>query len=516
MRSERMTTQPVLLDELLERTLSRAPDAVAVVTGDTRLTYAELDDAVNRVANGLVARGVARGDRVTIHLEASIPLVVAVFATLKAGAAFTMVHPSTKPAKLARILADSEPRAVFVPASKLQSLAASLTTPSLRAVVSVGGLPAENDPRAVAYESLLADEAATAPARRGIDQDLAAILYTSGSTGEGKGVMLTHLNLLTAIRSITTYLGMRDDDVVFCPLSLSFSYGLSNLFATLLVGGRFVIEKSIAYRAATLGRMSKEGTTALPIVPSIAPLLLAGDLGEFDLSKLRWITNAGAALPEEHVRRIRAALPNVALYPMYGQTECVRAAFLESSLVDAKPTSVGKAIPNTEAWVVDEHGQPAAPGVTGELVIRGANVMRGYLNKPEETKKKLREGAIPGEKVLYTGDLFRMDEDGHLHFVARSDDIIKSRGEKVAPREVEEALLCMPGIEQVAVLGVPDPVFGEAVKAFIVPAAGVELTRADIVRHCAARLEDFMVPSVVEFRDALPQTDSGKIAKREL
>lgn len=501
---------------MLERTRSRIPDAVAVVAGRERLTYAELDDAANRIANGLMSRGVGRGDRVCIHLEAGVPLVVAVFATLKAGSTFTMVHPSTKAKKLARILADSEAHVLFASATKLKSLAEPLATQSLRAVVAVLGSALESDPRVVSYEGLLAQGAATKPAKSNIDQDLAAILYTSGSTGEGKGVMLTHLNMVTAMRSIAEYLKLSDDEVVFCPLSLSFSYGLSNLFTTLLVGGRFVIEKSIAYRAATLARMASEGTTGMPIVPSLAPLLLAGELHDFDLSKLRWITNAGAALPEEHVRRIRAALPDVTLWPMYGQTECVRAAYLEPRYVDAKPTFVGRAIPNTEAWVVDEHGNRAAPGVVGELVVRGANVMRGYLNKPEETAKKLREGPVPGEKVLYTGDLFREDEDGHLQFIARSDDIIKSRGEKVAPREVEEALLSIEGVVQVAVVGVPDPVLGEAVKAFVVPAAGVELTRADVIRHCAARLEDFMLPSVVEFRDALPLTDSGKIAKRQL
>lgn len=511
----------MLLEDVLELSRSRTPDKVAVVAGDVRLTYAELDDTANRVANGLLARGVGRGDRVTIHLDAGIALVIAVFATLKVGAAFTMVHPSTKPAKLGRVIADSEPRAIFVPAAKLHApqgdgLAGPLAAESLRAIVSVGGPAPETDHRMVAYDTLVADGSTGAPAKWDIDQDLAAIIYTSGSTGEGKGVMLTHLNMVTAIRSIVDYLGLRSDDVVFCPLSLSFSYGLTNLFATLLAGGRFVIERSIAYRAATLARMAAEGTTGMPMVPSIAPLLLGGDLHEFDLSKLRWITNAGAALPEEHVRRIRAALPNVSLYPMYGQTECIRAAYLEPRYVDAKPTSVGRAIPNTEVWVVDEHGQRAAPGVIGELVVRGANVMRGYLNKPAETAKKLREGPVPGEKVLYTGDLFRTDEDGHLHFVARSDDIIKSRGEKVAPREVEEVILTLEGVAQAAVVGVPDPILGEAVKAFIVPVPGFELTRAAVQRHCAARLEDFMVPSQVELRDALPHTDSGKIAKREL
>jgi len=201
---------------------------------------------------------------------------------------------------------------------------------------------------------------------------------------------------------------------------------------------------------------------------------------------------------------------------MYGLTECKRVAYLPPEELDRRPGSVGIAIPNTEVWVVDEEGNRVGPGVVGELVVRGAHVMQGYWEKPEETAKVYRLGRYPAERILYTGDLFKTDEDGFLYFVGRKDDIIKSRGEKVAPKEVENVLYALEGVVEAAVIGVPDPILGQAIKAFIVPAKDIALTERDVLRHCAAHLEDFMVPKHVEFRDNLPKTSSGKIKKTGL
>ncbi len=198
---------------------------------------------------------------------------------------------------------------------------------------------------------------------------------------------------------------------------------------------------------------------------------------------------------------------------MYGLTECTRVSYLPPDQLDARPASIGRGMPNEEVYIVDEQGNRVGAGIVGELVVRGAHVMKGYWEMPEETEKVLRPGPLPGEKVLYCGDLFKMDEEGYLYFVGRKDDIIKTRGEKVSPREVEEALYRLPGVEQAAVVGVPDEILGSAVKAVIVPRPGARLTEREVRRHCAAHLDDYMVPKFVEFRGEMPTTGSGKVAK---
>jgi long-chain acyl-CoA synthetase len=238
-------------------------------------------------------------------------------------------------------------------------------------------------------------------------------------------------------------------------------------------------------------------------------------LSKFDLSHLRYLTNTAAALPPSHIQQIRAKFAHATLYSMYGLTETKRTLYLPPEQLDVRPGSVGIAIPGTEVWLEDEQGKRLGPNQMGELVVRGGHVMRGYWEAPEATAKRYRPGPIPGERVCYSGDVFRMDEEGYLYFVGRKDDIIKSRGEKVAPKEIENVLYSLPGVVEAAVIGVPDPILGEAIKAFVVTNDS-RLAEKDVLHHCRAHLEDFMIPQVVEFRDALPKTTSGKIKKTDL
>jgi amino acid adenylation domain-containing protein len=497
------------------------PDRVALICDGERIRYGELDDRADRLAHALVARGVERGDRVAIHLENRAEAIVAIFAALKAGAAFMPIHPTTKAPRLAQLLADARPRALVLQAAKLAALAEVLRqSPSLRIIATVGegeSRLATREPALCSFVDLIErTQPNGSPASGAIDLDLAALLYTSGSTGEPKGVMLSHLNVRTAIESIAQYLDNTEDDVLFDALPLSFGYGLTQVFSAFAVGASVVLERGAPFPHATLARLVEERATGLPVVPTLAAVLLLRDLSSFDLSSLRYVTNAGAALSPQQVWRIRAALPHVKLVSMYGQTECLRICYLDPDQIDLRPASVGKAIPNTEAWVADEQGHPVGPGVEGELVVRGSHVMKGYWERPEETAKKLRDGAAPGEKLMFTGDLFTTDNDGYLHFVARSDDIIKCRGEKVSPREVEEVVSSLDGVAEVAVVGVPDEVLGQAVKAVIVRRAGAALERRHVLQRCGERLEDSKVPTVIEFCDSLPKTPNGKIAKRLL
>ncbi len=328
--------------------------------------------------------------------------------------------------------------------------------------------------------------------------------------------MLTHLNIGTAVRSIVRYLKLTADDVVLNVLPLSFGYGLTQLFPTLMAGGTVVLERGILFPHVTLTQIATHRATGFAMVPTIATMLLGLDLSKYDLSSLRYITNAGAGLPPELAGQLRRQLPDARLYLMYGQTECLRISYLEPEDVDLRPDSVGRGMPNQEIWIADEAGAPVGANVVGELVVRGAHVMNGYWNRPDETARKLRPGPVAGERVLHTGDLFRRDEAGFYYFVARQDDIIKSRGEKVSPREVENALYKLPEVLEAVVAGAPDPLLGEAVKAYVVVKPGATLNERQVKRHCAMLLEEYMVPAAVEFRSELPKNERGKIVKREL
>jgi long-chain acyl-CoA synthetase len=492
----------VRVEDFLRASAQRFPGKTALVCGDRRLTFAELADQAARLARTLRARGLARGDRVVLFLDNSPESVIGVFAVLEAGGVFSVVNPGTKLDKLAYILNNCSAKAI-------------LTEPRLLAVAgeAAKGAPSVAFTLVAPFEEEVSERDDT-NASPGIDLDLAMIVYTSGSTGFPKGVMMTHQNIVAAATSITTYLGSRADDVVMSVLPLAFDYGLYQALMCAKVGATLVLEKSFTYPAVLLERLKKERVTGLPLVPTIAAVLLQlKDLGGGRFPDLRYITNTAAALPPAHIARLQELFPATKLFSMYGLTECKRCTYLPPEQLSVRPGSVGIAIPGTEAYVVDEAGRKVAPGVIGELVIRGAHVMKGYWGDPHATERALKPGPFPWEKVLHTGDLFRADEEGYLYFVARKDDIIKSRGEKVSPKEVETVLYELPGIREAAVLGVPDPILGMAIKAVVAADPQARLTERDVIRHCQKRLEEFMVPKHVEFRAALPKSDNGKISR---
>jgi amino acid adenylation domain-containing protein len=491
----------VRVEGFLRESARRFPDKTALVAGERRLSYRELAAMARAIAAQLRSRGLARGERVVVFLDNSPETVAALFGVLEAGGVFSVVNPSTKLDKLAYILNNCGARAV-VTEPRLQALAAE----AAKGAPSVGFMLTA--PFDFSAEDLPAKTEA------GVDLDLAMIVYTSGSTGFPKGVMMTHQNIVAAATSITTYLESVPDDVVLSVLPLAFDYGLYQALMCAKVGATLVLEKSFTYPAVLLDKLRRERVTGLPLVPTIAAVLLQlKDLKPGMFPALRYLTNTAAALPPAHIARLQELFPATRIFSMYGLTECKRCTYLPPEDLARKPGSVGIAIPGTEAYVVDEQGRKAPPHHTGELVIRGAHVMKGYWADPEATDRALKPGPYPWEKVLYTGDLFRADEDGYLYFVARKDDIIKSRGEKVSPKEVETVLYELAGVREAAVVGVPDPVLGMAIKAVVAVDPDAGLSARDVIRHCAARLEDFMVPKAVEFREALPKSDNGKISR---
>lgn len=505
------------VEQFLRESAARSARKTALIAGKQRLTFADVDRMSDRLAAALLSRGIARGDRVVVFMENSWEAVVAIFAILKAGAVFSPVNPSVKAEKLAFIL-DNCRAAGIVTQARLAGTAASamMEAASVRLVVLAGGDEAPPARGCLRFEdAVTSTRLMPPPAPAGIDLDLAMLVYTSGSTGFPKGVMMTHQNVVAAAGSITTYLENREDDVILGVLPISFDYGLYQVLMAMKVGATLVIEKSFAFPQAILNRMTEEKVTGLPLVPTMAAMLLQmGDLTPDRFPHLRYITNTAAALPPAHIARLQELFPSARLYSMYGLTECKRCTYLPPEELPRRPASVGIAIPGTEAYVVDEAGNRVGPGVVGELVIRGPHVMKGYWENPEATDKALRPGPFAWEKVLYTGDFFRADEDGFLYFVGRKDDIIKTRGEKVAPKEVENVLYALAGITEAVVVGVPDPILGHAVKAIVAVSPEARLKEQDIIRHCARHLEDFMVPKRIEFRDALPKTESGKISRR--
>jgi long-chain acyl-CoA synthetase len=510
----------MLVSDSLQDSAARFPNKVALICDGQRLTYAQVERQANQVAHGLLELGIQRGDRIAVWVHNSVEAVIAIFAILKASGTFTVVNPTTKPEKLAYVLNNCAASGLFAPgrqSDQVTDLFASVS--SLRFAV-LCGKGAGEAPAArrdiVVFPQMLETYPTIRPPCPAIDVDLACLIYTSGSTGQPKGVMSTHANMVFAASSIIGYLENVPDDIVINVLPLSFDYGLYQLLMTFKFGGTLVLERSFAYPAAILKRIEEERVTGLPGVPTLFAMLLGMDLSRFDLSSLRYLTNTAAALPVEHIQRLRDTFPWARLYSMYGLTECKRTLYLPPEELDRRPGSVGIPIPGTEAWIEDEEGNRLGPGEVGELVVRGSHVMQGYWNDPEETAKRYRPGRYPAERLLYTGDLFKTDEEGFLYFVARKDDIIKSRGEKVAPKEIEGILYRLPEVAEASVVGVPDPVLGQAIKAFIVCSDGHQLTERDVLRHCTQHLEDFMMPKHVEFRDSLPKTSSGKIDRLAL
>lgn len=492
---------------------ARLPEKTALVCDDERVSYAELQHRVAGFAQALSQFGLQRGDRVLLMLDNGIEFAVAVHAVLLLGAVMVPVSPLTKAEKLRYLLGDTEAVALVTQATIAPAWQAVLAdAPALRCIWVTGQADVD-DARCRTWPPAAVDAALPEPTIDG--GELAAIIYTSGTTGQPKGVMLSHDNMRAAWRSVQAYLQLREDDVIGLALPMTFSYGLYHVIMGLGLGATIVIERSVAFPVKLLQRWATERVTVFPGVPTLFASLLGQDLSAYDLGALRIATNAAAALPTAHLQRLRQAWPRMRFFAMYGLTECKRASYLAPEDIEARPASVGRGMPFQRHWLVDENGRDVTVGGVGQLVVAGAHVMQGYWRRPAESAEKLRP-APDGTPALYTGDIFRSDADGYLYFVSRSDDIIKSRGEKVSPVEVEHAICHLTGVVDAAVVGVPDELLGEAVQAYVKIAPGVQLTEREVIRHCLASLESYMAPKRVVFVDELPVTDSGKVRRSGL
>lgn len=505
----------LLHDSLLQCAGADARARTALLADGRSHTYGDLLDVSLHLAGALQSRGVGRGDRIAIYLQNSWTCATAIFGTLMAGGVFVLINPQTKADKLEFILSDCGARALITEISLervAQEALARLEAPSV--VLCSGG---QKEGLVESLEAALEAARPLAVPVPVIPLDLAAILYTSGSTGSPKGVMQTHQAMTFAVASITEYLRLTAEERILCVLPLSFDYGLYQLLMAVGLGACLVLERSFTFLGQILGRIQDERVTVFPGVPTIfAALLSAHRRASLFFPWVTRVTNTAAALPDDFVIGLREIFPNALIYKMYGLTECKRVSYLEPELIDAKPGSVGKAIPGTEVYLLSADGRPVAPGETGILHVRGPHVMAGYWNRPDLSSEMLKPGKLPGERVLCTHDLFRMDEEGFLYFVGRTDDIIKTRGEKVSPVEVENALHRIPGVREAAVVGIPDPLLGEALCAYVVADPSTTLTAQSIRAGAAARLEAYMVPTQVILCDRLPKGATGKVDRRRL
>jgi long-chain acyl-CoA synthetase len=488
------------LGEDLRATARELPDKPAVVTASGALSFAALDRTADRIAAGLVQLGVRRGDRVATMLPNGLEAAAAIYGVLRSGAALSPLNPQIKRDRLAHILADCHPRVLICDGD--------------RSELARG---AANEVSTQVCDSLESLESGRGFPTTPLSVDLAGVIYTSGSTGEPKGVTVAHSNMAFVAGSIVESLRMGRSDRVLCVLQLSFGYGLYQLLTCVLAGATLVLEPSFAFAGRVVQLLEEQRITILPGVPTVFGVLLSlRGLADRELPDLRLLTSAGAALPEGMARELRRTLPNAGICPMYGQTEAQRICYLPPEEFDARPTSVGVPIPGTEVWIEDDGGNVLGRGETGELIVRGAHVMQGYWGGDELTAKRLRPGRWPWERVLGTGDLFRTDEDGFLYFVSRRDDVFKSRGEKVVPREIEEVLHMIPGVREAAAVGVPDALLGNVVHAHVAAQPGHELDELALRRHCAEHLEDHMIPKRIVIHEELPRIGSGKIDRRAL
>jgi long-chain acyl-CoA synthetase len=472
-------------------------------------SYADLAGGMSRVADAIASR-VSAGDRVALLLRNSPQFAAAFYGVLKAGAAAVPLNVQERAGVLARQIEHCGARLVLADATHVEFAALrdalegkGVTLLTLDLVDAANGCEV--------FCASLGAHAARVAATPGADS-LACIIYTSGTTGRPKGVMLSHGNLLSNARIIASYLGIVPGDKVMCPLPFHFSYGMSVLNSNLATGAHIVLEDNLAFPQVLVKRLQDERITGFAGVPATFALLLGRtQLADFDLSSLRYVTQAGGAMPRPQIEALRAALPKTRLFIMYGQTEATaRLTFLDPDDLEEKLGSVGLPLPGVEIEVRDPAGRVVPEDAVGELCARGPNVMMGYWDDAELTAQAVRGG------WLYTGDLAHRDGDGYLYIDGREVEMIKVGAFRVSPQEIEEVLARLPGVQEVAVTGMPDALLGQAIKAVIVPREGAAPDVMGVKAHCRAHLANYKIPKVVEYAAELPRTSSGKVQRYKL
>jgi amino acid adenylation domain-containing protein len=521
-----------LLQQLLTDAAARQPGRPAVASGGCTLSYQQLDQLSNKLARTLLRLGVAPGGRVAVLIPKSAAAVIAVYGTLKAGGCYVPLDTKAPAERLGYVLRDSG-AAVIVADEATQSQAAALAraVPGVRCVLvaSAPGRPeagqtAAPDAATEPWSAVLA-ESAEPLGQRAIETDLAYILYTSGSTGTPKGVMISHRNSLTFVDWAAAAAGLSEQDRVCSPAPLHFDLSVFDVFATCRAAACLAVlpEGAATFPVSIAKWLAAERISVWYSVPSVLTLLACyGGLRQFDLSGLRVVIFAGEVFPPKYLARLMEELPDARYLNWYGPTETnVCTAFeVPAGGADAGPVPIGQAIANTEVFAVTGDGRRVSrPGEEGELWVRGPSLMCGYWQQPAKTSEVLVPSPLAGprDEVVYrTGDLVTLQPDGNYAYLGRLDSMVKIRGYRVELGEVEAALYRHPGIREAAVLPVPDELLGSRLRAVVAAGGAGELTRDEVLEHCRQWLPGYMVPDLVDFRETLPRTSTGKVDRAGL
>jgi long-chain acyl-CoA synthetase len=476
----------------------KPPDATALLTLQGGYSYGELRAAVTKLATSLSASDLSKGERIVLLAEDGLFWIAAYLGILRAGLVCVPLPPKILKEDLEYIFGLTKPARIF---------ASSRNFPALLDLV-----PAE----AVVTETVLTSDSETpepVTSAETTPDDLAAVMFTSGSTGKPRGVMVSHGNIMANTDSIIEYLGLTSSDRIMAVLPFHYCFGTSLLHTHLRVGGSVVIDPRFMYPDVVLNRMGETECTGFAGVPSHFQILLRKSrLSRMELPHLRYVQQAGGQLAPTFITELRKALPGKQIFVMYGQTEATaRLSYLSPELLDLKLGSVGKGIPGVQLKVLKDDGQPVAPGETGEIVAEGANIARGYWNDPDESTRCFQGGK------LHTGDLATVDEDGFIYIVDRANDFLKCGGKRVSCRQLENALLDHPALLEVAVVGEPDEVLGEAAVAYVVPRDVRDNPSSEqLAVHCKEKLPRPFVPKRFVFLRCLPKNSSGKVLKAQL
>jgi acyl-CoA ligase (AMP-forming) (exosortase A-associated) len=521
-------TDASLLHELISRSASSCPDAIALAYGKQSMSYGVLQQSIESFVGGLVGLGLQRGERIAIYLEKRPETVVASFGSAAAGCVFVPLNPLLKADQVAYIMRDCNVRVLVTSSERLSLLASVLPScKDLRHVllVNAGPLPIAAGPLPLRrWDDLL--QPGGPCGHRVIDTDMAAILYTSGSTGKPKGVVLSHRNMVAGAKSVASYLENTADDTLLAALPLSFDAGFSQLTTAFHAGARVVLLNYLLPQDV-LKALAREGVTGLTAVP---PLYIQLSELEWPLSigeRLRYFANTGGRMPRETLTALRKRLPKSKPYLMYGLTEAFRSTYLPPEEVDRRPDSIGKAIPNAEILVLRDDGTPCAADEPGELVHRGALVGMGYWNDHEKTAERYKPlpaqtpgrdaGLVLPEIAVFSGDTVRMDEEGFLYFIGRRDEMMKTSGYRVSPTEVEEVLYATRQVGECVAFGVDHPKLGQAIQVIATPPSGSSLDTTALLAECRRQMPAYMVPENILVRQGpLPRNPNGKIDRKAL
>jgi amino acid adenylation domain-containing protein len=525
-----------LLQQLLTEAAVRQPGRAAVAADGCLLTYQELDRLSNKVARALLRLGVAPGDRVGILAPKSAAAVLGVYGALKAGACYVPLDPKAPARRLGHIVRDSAAAVIVTDEARMPQAAAladAVPRPPGVVIVSVPGCPEREEAASVPVQgavivpwaAVAAESGEPLAEERAIETDLAYILYTSGSTGTPKGVMISHRNSLTFVDWAAAAAGLGEQDRVCSPAPLHFDLSVFDIFATCRAAACLTVlpEGAATFPVSIARWLEVEQVSVWYSVPSVLVLLACyGTLQKFDLSGLRVVIFAGEVFPPKHLARLMAELPHPRYLNWYGPTETnVCTAFeVPAGWAAAQPAPIGQACANTEVFAVTSEGRRLSqPGEVGELYVRGPSLMRGYWGQPAKTSEVLVQNpfrAACDELVYRTGDLVTLEPAGDYAYLGRRDGMVKVRGYRVELGEVEATLYRHPAIREAAVLPVPDEVLGSRLRAVVTADDAGSLTRESILDHCRRWLPSYMVPDIVEFREALPRTSTGKVDRVDL